>query len=155
MIDAGASILVTGGAGYIGSHTVKALAERGARPIVFDNLTSGHREALQWGDFIEGDIRDGAALEAAMERYGVSAVIHFAGLSEVARSLVAPEVAGGSGNAVDQAEKLAISVIFSLLAGIPGAKWTWINSPGDLGGIGAAPVPEAVSWRRLFAQIRA
>jgi UDP-glucose-4-epimerase GalE len=92
MIETGASILVTGGAGYIGSHTVKALAERGARPIVFDNLTSGHREALQWGTFVEGDIRDGAALTAALERHGVSAVIHFAGLIEVARSVVAPDL---------------------------------------------------------------
>jgi len=92
MVDIGASILITGGAGYIGSHTVKALAERGARPVVFDNLSSGHREALQWGEFVEGDIRDGAALQAVFERHHVSAVVHFAGLIEVARSVVAPDL---------------------------------------------------------------
>jgi UDP-glucose-4-epimerase GalE len=87
-----ASILVTGGAGYIGSHTVKALAELGAKPVVFDNLSSGHREALQWGTFVEGDIRDGAAIRAAIERHHVTAVVHFAGLIEVSRSVVSPDL---------------------------------------------------------------
>jgi UDP-glucose 4-epimerase/UDP-arabinose 4-epimerase len=92
MVGTGASILVTGGAGYIGSHTEKALAERGAKPVVFDNLTSGHREALQWGPFVEGDIRDADALQAAFEQHSVSAVVHFAGLIEVARSVVSPDL---------------------------------------------------------------
>jgi len=92
MVGTGASILVTGGAGYIGSHTAKALAERGAKPVVFDNLTSGHREALQWGPFVEGDIRDADALQAAFEQHSVSAVVHFAGLIEVARSVVSPDL---------------------------------------------------------------
>jgi UDP-glucose-4-epimerase GalE len=88
----GASILVTGGAGYIGSHTVKALTERGARPVVFDNLSSGHREALQWGEFVNGDIRDADALAKAFEEHKIAAVVHFAGLIEVGRSVVAPDL---------------------------------------------------------------
>jgi UDP-glucose 4-epimerase len=52
------NILVTGGAGYIGSHTCKALAAAGFVPITFDNLENGHREAVQWGPLIVGDVRD-------------------------------------------------------------------------------------------------
>ena len=55
-------ILVTGGAGYIGSHCCKALAAAGFEPVVFDNLATGHREAVRWGPLIEGDMRDADAL---------------------------------------------------------------------------------------------
>ena len=88
----GSAVLVTGGAGYIGAHTAKALAERGYRPIVFDNLSSGFREAIRWGELVEGDIRDQAALKRAFETFGVTAVIHFAGLIEVGRSTREPDV---------------------------------------------------------------
>ena len=86
------SILVTGGAGYIGSHTAKALSRAGFLPVVYDNLGNGHREAVRWGPFVHGDIRDRAGLAAAMTRYGVSGVIHFAGLIEVGRSVTEPAV---------------------------------------------------------------
>src|SRR5688500_4681886 len=86
------SVLVTGGAGYIGAHTSKALAEAGFIPVVFDNLSSGFREAVQWGPFVYGDIRDRRALAAAMETHGVGAVIHFAGLIEVGRSVSHPDL---------------------------------------------------------------
>jgi UDP-glucose 4-epimerase/UDP-arabinose 4-epimerase len=85
-----AAVLVTGGAGYIGAHTAKALAERGYRPVVFDSLSAGFREAVRWGPLVEGDIRDEAALRAAMAEHRVAAVIHFAGLIEVARSVAEP-----------------------------------------------------------------
>jgi len=49
-------ILVTGGAGFVGAHTCKALAAHGLHPIVFDNLSRGHREMVQWGPFVKGDI---------------------------------------------------------------------------------------------------
>lgn len=62
------AILVTGGAGYIGSHVCKALHESGYFPIVFDNLSSGHLWAVQWGPFIEGSIHDSTALRAAFEK---------------------------------------------------------------------------------------
>jgi UDP-glucose 4-epimerase/UDP-arabinose 4-epimerase len=86
------AVLVTGGAGYIGAHAAKALAESGFLPVVFDNLSSGHRGAVRWGDFVEGDIRDSDAVLAAIERYNVSAVMHFAGLIEVARSVARPDL---------------------------------------------------------------
>lgn len=87
-----AAVLVTGGAGYIGAHTAKALDERGFFPIVYDSLSSGFREAARWGAFVEGDIRDQDALARVMADHQVSAVIHFAGLIEVGRSMVAPDL---------------------------------------------------------------
>jgi UDP-glucose-4-epimerase GalE len=87
-----AAVLVTGGAGYIGAHTAKALDERGYLPIVFDNLSSGYREAVRWGPFVHGDIRDGRALSDAIAEHGVKAVIHFAGLIEVGRSVAKPDL---------------------------------------------------------------
>src|SRR6185312_7926897 len=88
----GPAVLVTGGAGYIGAHTAKALHEQGFTPVVFDSLTSGFRDAVQWGPFVEGDIRDRAALTRAMEAHDVQAVIHFAGLIEVGRSTARPDL---------------------------------------------------------------
>lgn len=86
------AVLVTGGAGYIGAHAAKALRAAGYRPIVFDNLSSGHREAVQWGPLVHGDIRDAAALTEAMRTHKVGAVLHFAGLIEVGRSVSRPDV---------------------------------------------------------------
>ena len=86
------AILITGGAGYIGAHTAKALAEAGLRPVVFDNLSSGYREAVRWGPLIEGDVCDRAALAAAMRAYDVAAVIHFAALIEAERSVSRPDL---------------------------------------------------------------
>src|SRR3569833_2348750 len=88
----GSAVLVTGGAGYIGAHTAKALHEQGFTPVVFDSLSSGFREAVRWGPFIEGDIRDRAALARAMDLHDIKAVIHFAGLIEVGRSTAKPDL---------------------------------------------------------------
>jgi len=85
-------VLVTGGAGYIGAHTAKALRDAGLNPVVYDDLSSGHREAVRWGPLVEGDIRDGAALRAAIRRHGVTAAIHFASLIEVGRSNDRPDL---------------------------------------------------------------
>ena len=87
-----AAVLVTGGAGYIGAHTAKALHEQGFLPVVYDNLSSGFREAARWGAFVHGDIRDRAALGEAIAAHGVKAVIHFAGLIEVGRSTAQPDL---------------------------------------------------------------
>lgn len=87
-----ARILITGGAGFIGAHTAKAVAECGLVPVVFDNLSSGHRDAVLWGDFVHGDIRDGKALADTLERYKPAAVIHFASLIEVGRSIERPDL---------------------------------------------------------------
>lgn len=83
-------VLVVGGAGYIGSHTCKALAERGFRPVVFDDLSEGHREAVRWGELIEGDIADRDALEGALRESGAKAIIHFAARTYVGESVRDP-----------------------------------------------------------------
>jgi UDP-glucose 4-epimerase/UDP-arabinose 4-epimerase len=88
----GSPVLVTGGAGYIGAHTAKALSRHGYRPVVFDNLSSGHREAVRWGELLLGDIRDVRALGEALEASDAKAVIHFASLIEVGRSVVRPDL---------------------------------------------------------------
>lgn len=77
------NILVVGGAGYIGSHICKVLAERGQYPVVFDNLSSGHRHAVKWGPLVEGDIRYAEALDRAFAEHRPEAVMHFAACIEV------------------------------------------------------------------------
>jgi UDP-glucose-4-epimerase GalE len=84
------TVLVTGGAGYIGSHAAKALKNAGYRVIVFDNLVAGHREAVRYGDFIKGDITDCEAIGRALHDYGVEAVMHFAAFLDVGESVRAP-----------------------------------------------------------------
>ena len=84
------SVLVTGGAGYIGSHAAKALARAGYRVIVFDNLVAGHREAVKYGELVEGDIADTAAVRAALDRFQVDAVMHFAAYLDVGESVRDP-----------------------------------------------------------------
>jgi UDP-arabinose 4-epimerase len=84
------AVLVTGGAGYIGSHTCKALAQRGVVPIAFDNLSRGHRSAVQWGPLVVGDIADKDAVKAAINRYRVDAVVHFAAFAYVGESVSNP-----------------------------------------------------------------
>lgn len=84
-------VLVTGGAGYIGSHTARALAEAGWTPVVFDNLVAGHRDAVRWGPLVTGDIRHGNEIERALTQHDIRAVVHFAALSEIGRSITHPD----------------------------------------------------------------
>ena len=84
------TILVTGGAGYIGSHTAFELQERGYRVVILDNLSTGHRWAIRADEFIEGDIRDTAILTQIFERIPVDAVVHFAAKSVVSESVLNP-----------------------------------------------------------------
>lgn len=84
------AILVTGGAGFIGSHTCKALARAGFQPVAFDNLSTGHRDAVRYGPFVPGDVRDARAVEGALRLYGAVAVIHFAASAYVGESMVNP-----------------------------------------------------------------
>lgn len=84
------TVLVTGGAGYIGSHACKALAEAGHRPVAFDNLAEGHRWAVQWGPFVHADVLDRAALDRAIRAYQPDAVMHFAASAYVGESVGAP-----------------------------------------------------------------
>ncbi len=86
------SILVAGGAGYIGSHTAKLLFEKGYRPVVLDNLIRGHRWAVKWGPFIEADIADTETLKQALVDYRIAAVMHFAAFAYVGESVEEPSI---------------------------------------------------------------
>ena len=83
-------VIVTGGAGYIGSHTCKCLAENGFEPVVFDSLFRGDRQQVKWGAFIEGDIGDLQSLSRAMKDSGAAAVLHFAARAYVGESVGSP-----------------------------------------------------------------
>ncbi|WP_226898581.1 UDP-glucose 4-epimerase GalE [Mangrovicoccus algicola] len=78
--------MVTGGAGYIGSHACKALAALGHVPVSFDNYSTGWREAVKYGPAEEGDLRDGARLAEVLARHRPRAVLHFAALSDIAEA---------------------------------------------------------------------
>ena len=84
------AILVTGGAGFIGSHTCKLLAAAGYLPVAFDNLCRGNRKSVAWGPLVVGDIRDRNALRGAIGTYRPTAVIHFAALAYVGESVHEP-----------------------------------------------------------------
>lgn len=83
-------ILVTGGAGYIGSHTVRELRERGMDVVVYDNLSTGHIESIGDTPFVKGDLFDVELLRKTFREYGVDSVIHFAAYSLVGESMVNP-----------------------------------------------------------------
>lgn len=84
------TILVTGGAGYVGSYVCKSLARAGYTPVVLDNLAAGHREAVQWGRLIQGNIDDGALLREIFTSLDIAAVMHFAAFCYVGDSVKAP-----------------------------------------------------------------
>jgi UDP-arabinose 4-epimerase len=85
-----ANVLVTGGAGYIGSHACKALAEAGYTPVTLDNLVHGHRWAVRWGPFVRGDVADEPLVRGVLREHRIEAVIHFAGYGYVGESMLAP-----------------------------------------------------------------
>ncbi|MBV1884297.1 MAG: UDP-glucose 4-epimerase GalE [Pseudomonadales bacterium] len=84
------SILVTGGAGYIGSHVVRQLGELGERIIVLDNLSTGFREAALYGEFVEGDTGDQALVTEILQKYNIDTVLHFAAHTIVPESVENP-----------------------------------------------------------------
>ncbi|MBB3286360.1 MULTISPECIES: UDP-glucose 4-epimerase GalE [unclassified Rhizobium] len=87
---AGETVLVVGGAGYIGSHTCLDLANKGFKPVVYDNFSNGHREFVKWGPAEEGDIRDRARLDEVLAKHKPAAILHFAALIEVGESVKDP-----------------------------------------------------------------
>ncbi len=84
------NILVTGGAGYIGSHACKALKQAGYTPVTYDNLVTGWQDAVKFGPFERGDLSDRARLDAVFARYQPAAVMHFAALSQVGEAMSEP-----------------------------------------------------------------
>jgi UDP-glucose-4-epimerase GalE len=84
-------VLVTGGAGYIGSHVCKALAEAGLTPVCFDSLEKGHAWAVGWGPLEQGDIGDAARLDEVFARHRPRSIVHLAGYIEVGESVRQPE----------------------------------------------------------------
>lgn len=87
-----ANILVTGGAGFIGSHLCKALHNNGHNPIVFDNLSRGHRHNVKWGPLIEGDLHDYEKLRTVLEDHDIEAVVHLAAYAYVGESVENPQL---------------------------------------------------------------
>jgi UDP-arabinose 4-epimerase len=85
------AVLVTGGAGYVGSHTCKALATAGYLPLAVDNLVYGHEWAVKWGPLVRTDLADATALSAVFSTYRPIAVLHFAAYAYVGESVLAPD----------------------------------------------------------------
>jgi UDP-glucose 4-epimerase len=84
------SIVVTGGAGYIGSHTCKALRRAGFDPITYDNLIRGNPESVKWGALEVGELTDEIKLRETLARHQPAAVVHFAWLTDVGQSNLNP-----------------------------------------------------------------
>jgi UDP-arabinose 4-epimerase len=151
------SILVTGGAGYIGSHACKALAQAGYRPVTYDNLVYGHRWAVKWGPFVHGDILDRERLERAMREYDICAVMHFAAFTYVGESVADPakyyrnNVAGAL-NLLDAMRACNVSkFVFSSTCAIYGAPETPLLSESHR----RAPVSPYGASKLMIEQILA
>jgi UDP-arabinose 4-epimerase len=84
------NVLVTGGAGYIGSHTAKALAHDHCRPVVIDDLSTGHAHNVKWGPLVRANISDTAAVRNIIREYKIESVVHFAGSALLAESVAQP-----------------------------------------------------------------
>lgn len=110
------TVLVAGGAGYVGSHCCLALAQAGFRPVVFDDLSNGHREHVQWGPLEIGDIRDAARLDAVFAAHAPVAVLHFAARIEVGESVKNPGAffdnnVGGTITLVEAARRAGVNAL--------------------------------------------
>jgi len=86
------SVLVTGGAGFVGSHTCKALAGNGYLPVTIDNLSTGNREDVRWGPFEEADVRNTENVSQILRRHNIVAAMHFAASAYVGESVEKPEL---------------------------------------------------------------
>jgi UDP-glucose-4-epimerase GalE len=114
-----AAILVTGGAGYVGSHACKALAAAGHTPVAYDNLGRGHRELVKWGPLEVGDLADRARLDEVFARHRPAAVMHFAAFAYVGESVQDPALyyrnnVGGTLELVEAARRAGVGrLVFS------------------------------------------
>ena len=112
-----AVVLVTGGAGYIGSHACKKLKADGHIPVTFDNFSTGWRDAVKFGPFVEGDLLDPESLKIAFDLHQPDAVMHFAALSQVGESMTNPAIywrnnVAGSNNLLDAAANAGVPISF-------------------------------------------
>ncbi len=120
------AILVAGGAGYIGSHTAKALARAGFRPIVYDNLVHGHDWVVRWGPLVQGDIADKDRLASVIRENDIKAIMHFAAYLEVGELMRLPlkyfrnNVAGTFGLIEAAVETGVKHIVFSSTAAVFG-----------------------------------
>ena len=123
-------VLVTGGAGYIGSHACKTLAAAGHEPIVYDNFSRGHRRSIKWGPFEEGDISDTAKVVEIIERYQPAALMHFAAFTYVGESVTDPllyyrnNVAASAALVTAVVQTNMMPVVFSSTAAVYGIPQT-------------------------------
>ena len=88
----GVRVLVTGGAGFIGSHACKAIARAGGLPIAYDNLSTGNADAVMWGPLVRGDVRDGSGVASALQQFRADTIMHFAASAYVGESVTAPHI---------------------------------------------------------------
>lgn len=120
------TIFVTGGAGYIGSHTCKALAQAEYNPVIFDDLSTGKSENVQWGDHIHGDITNPASVSKAIKETKPAAIIHFAAKTIVPESINNPDLyqmvnVGGTINILNAMKEHGVPhIIFSSSAAVYG-----------------------------------
>ena len=120
------TVLVTGGAGYIGSHTVRALRARGREVVVLDNLANGHEAAVQGAPLVIGDIDDGVLVEKLVQEFEVDSCIHFAALKAVGESMEQParyfhNNVSGSNTLFDALDRSGVAkVVFSSSAAVYG-----------------------------------
>jgi UDP-glucose 4-epimerase len=119
-------ILITGGAGYIGSHVVAALGEKGYEVLVYDNLSTGYRDALLYGRLVVGDLNDKTLLEKTVRAFKPDAVMHFAAFIQVGESVQEPlkYYSNNSGNTINLLDAMADAgvrnFIFSSTAAVYG-----------------------------------
>jgi UDP-glucose 4-epimerase/UDP-arabinose 4-epimerase len=142
------SILVAGGAGYVGAHACKALAMAGYRPVVLDDFSTGHRDFVRWGPLVSGDGSDAGLVARTIRRFGCDSVMHFA-----ARPLVGESV-------IDPAKYYAGNVVgtLGLMAGIREAgcrQLVFSSTCAVFGQPEAGPITEATRWRRSTAMASA
>lgn len=121
-------VLVCGGAGYIGSHMVRSLVEKGCEPVVFDNLSTGHHESVEYENVtvIRGDLMDKQSLRRVFAEYSFDAVVHFAGLIAVGESVKSPLIyyqnnVAGTLNLIEaMVEAHVLKLVFSSTAAVYG-----------------------------------
>ncbi len=120
------TVLVTGGAGYVGSHACKALARAGYLPVVYDNLSRGHARAVRWGPLERGDLMSVSRLEAVFRKHRPFAVLHFAALAYVGESVEEPlryyrNNAGGTVNLLQAMRDAGVNrIVFSSTCAVYG-----------------------------------